>query len=147
MTDDDRRVWLMTWCEDLAYKTDAELAYGCARYRRDKENKFFPTPGQLLEACKNPYDSGPGRRYDPLPPLPEITRTPEQLQELIQNTYKKANYFPHEKTGNPSLESIKAEILARPPTPVVPMTPERKKELLDTAARRIASADAGLYES
>lgn len=38
--------------EDLAHLTPAEVQIACRRYRADGTNRFFPTPGQLLDNSK-----------------------------------------------------------------------------------------------
>lgn len=134
MTDGERRVWLKEWVEDLGHLSDAEIAYGCARYRRNPANRFFPTPGQLLEACKNPFDSPPGKTYakfEELPPPMDADRA----EQVIRATYRKLQYFPGGAEKTPL--ALKEEILGRPPVPFVPMTPERKAELLEALERRM----------
>jgi len=66
MTDAERRVWLETYCEDLGTHTDDQIADACKRYRQDGANRFFPTPGALLDLMKNPYADPPtaSRRND-----------------------------------------------------------------------------------
>lgn len=62
MTDSERKVWFSDYCRDLADKSDAQLAYACRRYRQNSANRFFPTPGQLLELCDSPFhDDAPVR--------------------------------------------------------------------------------------
>ena len=86
-----------------------QVRYGCNRYRKNPENKFFPTPGQLLEASKNPFDNDPPyRRHmpyrDDLPPAmpPEIARA------LAKTTREKYNFLD-------ATEKLKEEIRNRPP--------------------------------
>lgn len=55
MTDGQYAQWTKDFCQDLAGKTDAQIAYACARFRRDAGNRFLPTPGQLLALCESPY--------------------------------------------------------------------------------------------
>ena len=62
MSDDERRVWLQTYCEDLGAYTDAEIGNACKRYRQDGANRYFPTPGALLDLMKNPYADPPTAR-------------------------------------------------------------------------------------
>lgn len=116
-------------CEDLGHLSDAEIAYGCARYRRSG-NKFFPSPGELLAMCKNQFDAPRGKSYAALPELPP-PMDPERAQEVIRSTYRKLEYFPQAEASL----GHKEEILARPPIPFVPMTEERKAELLEALAR------------
>lgn len=128
----------MTLCQDLAHKSLAEIQYGAHRYRTaSPPNKWFPTPGAWLEACKNPYDERP-RKYADLPPLPEPM--PEsRAKQVIESARRKFGYTAGEK----ATDSIKEEILARPP---IEMTPEMialekslAQERLDTLARRLSS--------
>lgn len=39
---------------DLSGFTPAQIGSACALYRRNGENRFFPTPGQLLELLRPP---------------------------------------------------------------------------------------------
>lgn len=43
---------LQIFWEDLKGLSETELAYACERYRKNPENHFFPTPGQLLALAK-----------------------------------------------------------------------------------------------
>lgn len=133
MTPESRREWIVTLCQDLAYKSLAELQYGARRYRTTAGNKWFPTPGAWLEACKNPFDMPAGKTYaklEELPPPMDVDRA----EQVIRSTYRKHQYFPH---GEGVSLSLKEEILARPLPAVVPMTPERKRELLENLDRRL----------
>lgn len=38
--------------EDLSHLSAAEVLIMCRRYRADGENRFFPTPGQLMATMK-----------------------------------------------------------------------------------------------
>lgn len=53
---------LAAMCDDLRGKTLEEIRDGCRRYRKNPANNFFPAPGQLLEAMKNPYADPPAAR-------------------------------------------------------------------------------------
>lgn len=73
MTEGQYRALHLQYCQDLAGKTDAQIADACRRWRTNPQNKFFPSSGQLLELTKNPYDAPPStNRYDDsrLPPIP-----------------------------------------------------------------------------
>lgn len=59
MSDTERRVWLETYCEDLNGRSDDQIADACKRYRQNGENRYFPTPGALLDLMKNPYADPP----------------------------------------------------------------------------------------
>lgn len=59
MSDTERRVWLETYCDDLGAYTAAEIGNACKRYRTSGENRYFPTPGALLDLMKNPYADPP----------------------------------------------------------------------------------------
>lgn len=41
--------------EDLRHLTAEEMAEACRRYRQNPNNKFFPTPGQILAALRGEY--------------------------------------------------------------------------------------------
>jgi len=43
----------LDFCFDLEGVTEAGLEAACIAYRREPKNKFFPTPGALLELCKD----------------------------------------------------------------------------------------------
>lgn len=43
---------LDNFCEDLAGYPETVIADACQDYRRNPDNKFFPTPGQLLAYCQ-----------------------------------------------------------------------------------------------
>src|SRR6185295_2471405 len=88
--DMDARKWSLlfeSFAEDFANKSLEEIRYGCRRWRQNAENKFFPTPGQLLEACKNPYDTKP-RNYAPLEDLPPAM-SEKDARALIDRIGKK----------------------------------------------------------
>lgn len=61
LSDGQRRVLLKQMCEDLAGKTEAQIAHACKRWRTSP-NTYFPTSGQLLELIKNPYADAPSTR-------------------------------------------------------------------------------------
>ena len=89
------RLLFMSFLEEIQHKSIDELRTGAARYCRNQENKFYPTPGQLLEACRNPFDTA--NRYhsrpafkDDLPPA--MTR--EKALALIETTRAKYGRAP-----------------------------------------------------
>lgn len=92
MTDDEARVWMQDICEDLGHLSDAEIAYGCARYRRSG-NKFFPASGELLALCRNQFDGPRGKSYTKLEDLPP-PMDPEKAKEMVEKTYRKYGYSP-----------------------------------------------------
>src|ERR1051326_6571435 len=87
MTDGERKVWFAQWCDDLKHKTDSEIAYACTRYRQNSENRFFPTPGQLIALCQPAFENRP-RRYAELEPLPPL-RSKEELEKLFASLREK----------------------------------------------------------
>ena len=124
------------FCEDLKGKTLDEIRRGCMRYRRNPENKFFPTPGQLLEACRNPFADAKPRRYETLAelgPAPERSRV-EKMITLSRDVLR---------VGRPSddIASVKLGILDRPPLEMTPELREREQALAserqNTLARRL----------
>lgn len=120
---------LSEFCNDLKGKTLEEIRYGCRRYRQNPDNRFFPTPGQLLEACKSPFDIPPGRTYAPLDDLPPALPA-DVAQKLIANVRAKYDWQPADR--EPTIEELKEAARNRPtiqPVPI-PMTPERRSELL-----------------
>lgn len=130
MTPGKWKVLFATYYDDLKLLSFEELQYGCIRYRKDADNKFFPTPGQLLEACKNPYDSRP-RNYAPLDDLPPAM-SEQDAKALIDKISSK-----YRLTHNVESIGLKEEILARPPIPYVPMTKSRRDELLSRLKRAL----------
>ena len=138
--DMDARKWSVlfeTFFEDLQGLSIEAIRGGCRRYRRNPENRFFPSPGQLLEACKNPFDvSGPPRRYDPLPELPPIGEcvSPERMRDDIA----KAGLGDRKER---SLVALKDEILARPRLPYVETPEDVKRARAEALQRRLQSVD------
>lgn len=49
MTPEQARWRYQTFFEDLAGCSEPELRHACGEYRRNVENKFFPTSAQLLD--------------------------------------------------------------------------------------------------
>lgn len=135
-TKQDIALKLAAMCDDLRGKTIEEIRDGCRRYRRNPESVFFPTPGQLLDACRNPYeDHGPRRHYDPLPELPPLSACVSHLraQEILALSGLV-------REMEPSLVAIKEEILSRPriqPEPI-PLPPGRRDELWDHLSKTLA---------
>lgn len=143
--DMDARKWKVlfeTFYEDMKHKSLPEIREGCSRYRRSAENRFFPTPGQLLEACKNPLDAKP-RRYEPLDDLPPAM-TERDATALIDKIQRKYGYT---SGTEKSASSIKEEILARPLPVMTPELQEREKALarerMEALSRRIDSGRQG----
>lgn len=72
-TDMDPRKWMLlfeTFWADIRHLTLNSLRDGCRRYRTNAANRFFPSPGQLLEACRDPFD-GIFPNRPPALPAPE----------------------------------------------------------------------------
>jgi len=53
--------------QDMANLSAYEVEDACAKYRRNGANRFFPTPGQLIDATKSKFDDVP-RRLQPFNP-------------------------------------------------------------------------------
>lgn len=53
--------------EDLDGLSAYQVEDACANYRRDPTNKFFPTPGQIIEATRGKFADPPHRlpKFDP----------------------------------------------------------------------------------
>jgi len=64
--DGQRKALLRQMCEDLAGKSEPQIAHACKRWRTSSA-AYFPTSGQLLELMKNPYDAPRGRTYAAIP--------------------------------------------------------------------------------
>lgn len=129
LSPEEQALRLSEFCHDLKGKTLEEIRYGCRRYRQNPENRFFPTPGQLLEACRNPFEAPRGRTYDPLDDLPPALPA-DVAQKLIEKTRAKYDFKPAGQ--EPSIEELKRQARERPtiqPVPI-PMTQERRAELL-----------------
>lgn len=126
--DMDKAKWkllILSFVDILKGKTFRELYAGMLRYLKNDENKFFPTPGQLLEACKNPFETHHSRHYDRLDPLPPAT-APHDAMALIEATRAKYNFG---QTDDPELIRRKEEILNRPPLVMTPELIAREKRL------------------
>ena len=141
-TDMDARKWQLlfeTFRLDFQGMTLAEIQNGCRRYRKNPENRFFPTPGQLLAACANPYDSPKGKTYDPLPALPMVGEcvTPERMRETL-----KQHGFADRKND---LAGRNGEILTRQRIPYVPMTQELLRCIKQTLRHRYPADEAQKY--
>lgn len=46
------------WFSDVKHFPAATLEAACTKWRRDPENKWFPTPGQLIALCNRIPDPG-----------------------------------------------------------------------------------------
>lgn len=137
-TDMDSRKWAMlfqSFSEDFKNKSLEEIRDGCRRYRQNAENRFFPTPGQLLEACKNPFDTKE-RKYAPLEDLPPAMGRQDALA-LIEGIRKKYNVRdPHEIATT----ALKDAILERPPLKMTPELEAREKALADERKQALQRA-------
>lgn len=51
-TPDQMTLRYQVFYDDLRHLTERELAVACERYRKNPENRFFPTLGQLLALTK-----------------------------------------------------------------------------------------------
>lgn len=49
---------------DLDHLSAYQVEDACMKYRRDGANKFFPTPGQIIDALKDKF-ADPPRRLQP----------------------------------------------------------------------------------
>lgn len=146
-TDMDPRKWRILWqtyWDDLSHLTLAQLRDGCARYRRNSENRFFPSPGQLLEAARNPFESRGASKAafkDDLPPAvaDEVAKAMIARAEALGGFAKKA-------TGEKSTAELKAEILARRPLVMTSEMVELEKALyrerMDNLEKRLGTRHA-----
>lgn len=52
---------------DLDGLSPYQIEDACANYRRDPANKYFPTPGQIIEAMRGKFEEKPQRlpKYNP----------------------------------------------------------------------------------
>ena len=139
--DMDARKWaalFQTYYEDLKGVSVEQLRDGCRRWRNNPDNTKFPTPGQLKEVCRNPFETPKGRRYDPLPDdLPPIGQcvTPERMRsDLAQHG------LTLEATQQKSIALLKEEILARPRAPYRETPEDVKRARTESLARRLAMA-------
>lgn len=127
----DQKAWRVLFqvlWEDLQHLDLTQLRAGIGRYRRNPENRFFPTSGQLLEACKSPFDTASPAHSKPAfkDDLPPVTHLKDAIAmiEAARAKYK----FP--RASKDEIERLKEEILARPPIAYVPMPEGRAIELL-----------------
>ena len=144
--DMDSRKWsilFLTFFEDLGRLTLENLRDGCSRYRRNPSNRFFPSPGQLLDACRDPYDDPPARRYAPLAALGRRL-TPDEAAAAIERVRATTGYDVSVERAN---VRRKAEILARPPLEMTPELRDREQKLArerrKALARRLQNGSAG----
>jgi hypothetical protein len=63
MTEGQRKVLLRQMCEDLAGRSEPEIAHACKRWRTGTK-AYFPSSGQLLELMKNPYADPPNKHRE-----------------------------------------------------------------------------------
>lgn len=198
MTEGKWRQLFLMFCEDLKGKTLAQIQMACRRWRQGADNKFFPTPGQLLELCIPPFADKPGRsrgriingmeqpwggncqcdRCMKKTPSPEFfhagnadhARDARIRNDLDYDMERRLGYDP--KKGDPALddtierdrspEDLKAAMVSartkyprafnpgkpewaadRAPIAYMPMTPERKAELLANLDKRIIEGNPG----
>lgn len=138
MTKEDQALRFAALCEDLKGKTVDEIRDGCRRYRRNPKNRFFPTPGELLEACRNPFASPPGRGYGPTPEHPEPLPR-EVAAAIVEKRRQESGHWWRGAGEELSIAALKEEILARPPvqpTPI-PMTRTQRNILLRSLKRTL----------
>lgn len=124
-----------SFLEILNGKTLTELRSGAHRYLRNAENKFFPTPGQLLDAMKNPFETHHARRYSELEPLPPPLSKHDAMK-VIEETRAKYNFG---QTDEPEILK-REEILNRPPLVMTPELIEREKQMAPIRAAAIKRA-------
>lgn len=129
MTQGKWRLLFLTFIEDFRGKTLAEIQFGCERYRKNKGNDFFPTPGKLLDACQNPYTDPVPRRYSQPTPFGD-TIPVHRAQAVIDATRQKYNLALLDP-----LQRHKDEVLARPPLPYVERTPEQREAIMEVCKR------------
>ena len=89
-TDMDQHKWaalFATFYEDCRHLTLNQIQDGCRRYRQEPSNRFFPTPGQFLAACRSPFETrGPAKASYRAADDPTVTRTPEEIEALLSRT-------------------------------------------------------------
>jgi hypothetical protein len=61
-TKEDVALRLAAMCDDLRGRTLEDIRGGCRKFQQGPKNRFFPSPGQLLDAMKNPYSDPPSAR-------------------------------------------------------------------------------------
>lgn len=52
LTTEERSLRYRIFCADLGHLPEWKIRNACERYRKSSENRFYPTPGQLLALCK-----------------------------------------------------------------------------------------------
>ena len=52
MTEEELILRYQIFYDDLRSLSEGELASACERYRKNPDNRFFPTPGQLLRLAR-----------------------------------------------------------------------------------------------
>lgn len=83
------KLLLADFLHDLQGYPPKDVEYACAAYRQNPENRFYPTPGQLLEILKryDPPRSRPTYRA-PRVELQVAANLPERLRELRRSLEK-----------------------------------------------------------
>lgn len=84
MAEGARKRLLKDICEDLAGKSEAQIAYACKLWRSGDHPRRFPTSGELLELMKNPFDTPRGRSYDHIPEIKGPFISPERAAEVLR---------------------------------------------------------------
>jgi len=76
---------IAAYLEDFRKLSVYQVEMACREYRRNPENKFFPTPGQLLDLTKDKFADTPSRlpRFEGYPALegPRATKSVAQILE------------------------------------------------------------------
>lgn len=120
------------FCESLQGLSLAQIREGCRRYRDNPANKFFPSPGQLREACKSPFADPKPRRYELLQDLP-TGPTRDRVEQMLALSRKTIT------AGRPKpLAALKEEILERPPLVMTPEMIELEKSLAQERQESLA---------
>lgn len=140
-TDMDSRKWQLlfeTFREDMADLSIEQIREGCLQYRNDPDNRFFPTPGQLKEACKGRFEHKE-QTFFRAPKIEPIPR--EEAAAIIEKRRAQYGHWWKEQRGEKSLEEHKAEILARPIRAYVETPPDVKKARAEALKRRLEAVD------
>lgn len=138
----DPKKWAIltaNWWVDLQHLSYDRLEELCGAYRRNPENRFFPTPGQLLHADPDPAPRPPpSQRF--VAPADE-TPTTEQCNAMHELATKLRSEIAKKHAARAGEEPPPPHVVAHVMTPAEEKA--RVPQLLDNLNKRLAAKAAG----